>query len=84
MVIAIGADNYAQALDGTAEIYLAAGEIMQQAGLLQGVADEGGYWPAFDGNFAITVLAAAVGVGIVLGFLAFEKAQGKGEAGVSA
>ncbi len=50
MVIAIGAESYAQALDWTAEIYLAAGRIMHDAGLMQGVADEGGYWPAFESN----------------------------------
>jgi enolase len=50
MVIAVGADSYAQALDWTAEVYRAAGALMAQAGLLQGVADEGGYWPAFDSN----------------------------------
>lgn len=50
MVIAVGADSYAQALDWTAEVYRAAGVLMAEAGLLQGVADEGGFWPAFDGN----------------------------------
>jgi enolase len=50
MVIAIGAGSYAQSLDWTAEVYRAAGHVMQDAGLLQGVADEGGYWPAFDSN----------------------------------
>jgi len=50
MVIAVGADSYAQALDWSAEVYRAAGALMAQAGLLQGVADEGGYWPAFDSN----------------------------------
>jgi enolase len=50
MVIAVGADSYAQALEWTAEVYIAAGVIMRDAGLLQGVADEGGYWPAFDTN----------------------------------
>ena len=50
MVIAIGADSYAQALEWSAEIYISAGRLMQQAGLMQGVADEGGYWPAFDNN----------------------------------
>ena len=52
MVIAVGADDYTQALDWTAEVYLAAGQIMDDAGLLQGVADEGGYWPAFETNEA--------------------------------
>ena len=50
MVIAVGAADYTQALDWTAEVYRAAGELMADAGCLQGVADEGGYWPAFDGN----------------------------------
>lgn len=52
MVIAVGATNFAQALDWTAEVYRAAGALMDEAGLLQGVADEGGYWPAFDSNEA--------------------------------
>ena len=50
MVIAVGANSYTQALEWTAEVYLSAGKIMQQDGLRQGVADEGGYWPAFDSN----------------------------------
>jgi enolase len=50
MIIAVGAADYAQALEWTAEIYRAAGALMKEAGLLQGVADEGGFWPAFDNN----------------------------------
>lgn len=50
MVIAVGAEDYVQALDWTAEVYRAAGEIMAEGGRLQGVADEGGFWPAFDSN----------------------------------
>jgi enolase len=50
MVIAVGAEDYVQALDWTAEVYRAAGEIMAEEGRLQGVADEGGFWPAFDSN----------------------------------
>lgn len=50
MVIAVGATSYAQALEWTAEVYLAAGKVMSDAGLLRGVADEGGYWPAFASN----------------------------------
>ena len=34
----------------TAEVYRAAGAIMAERGLLQGVADEGGWWPAFSSN----------------------------------
>ena len=50
MVIAVGASDYAQALAWTAEVYRSAGKLMAQAGLLQGVADEGGFWPAFETN----------------------------------
>ena len=50
MAIAVGASEYGEALDWTAEIYRAAGAIMAERGLLGGTADEGGYWPAFDGN----------------------------------
>lgn len=50
MVIAVGAHDYAQSLEWTAEVYRTAGQLMSEAGLLQGVADEGGYWPAFDSN----------------------------------
>jgi len=50
MVMPVGASTFAEALDWTAEVYLAAGARMAQAGRLQGVADEGGYWPAFDTN----------------------------------
>jgi enolase len=52
MVIAVGAADYAQALEWTAEVYRAAGRLMADAGLLAGVADEGGWWPAFDSNEA--------------------------------
>jgi enolase len=34
----------------TAEVYRAAGALMQEAGKLAGVADEGGFWPLFDSN----------------------------------
>ncbi len=50
MVIAVGAENYAQSLEWTAEVYRSAGQIMSDADLMQGVADEGGYWPAFNSN----------------------------------
>lgn len=52
MVMAVGAEDYAQTLDWTAEVYRAAGALMSEKGLLQGVADEGGFWPAFDSNEA--------------------------------
>jgi len=50
MVSAVGAPDYGTALDWTAEVYRAAGRIMADTGRLQGVADEGGYWPAFTTN----------------------------------
>ncbi len=52
MVIAVGARDYAQALEWTAEVYRSAGVLMAQAGLAAGVADEGGHWPAFHTNEA--------------------------------
>ncbi|MCO5129916.1 MAG: phosphopyruvate hydratase [Xanthobacteraceae bacterium] len=61
MVMCPGAASFAQALEWTAEVYLAAGAIMKQAGKLQGVADEGGYWPAFRSNEeALDTLVAAI------------------------
>ncbi len=50
MVIAVGAQSYEQSLEWTAEVYGAAAKLMSDAGLMQGVADEGGFWPAFDSN----------------------------------
>ena len=52
MVVAPKAASFAEALEWTAEIYRAAGELMSEAGLRQGVADEGGFWPAFSSNEA--------------------------------
>lgn len=61
MVMCPGAASFAQALEWTAEVYLAAGHIMKQAGKLQGVADEGGYWPAFRSNEeALDTLVASI------------------------
>ena len=50
MVMPVAATSFAQALEMTAEVYRAAGELMRDAGKLAGVADEGGWWPAFDTN----------------------------------
>ena len=61
MVVAVGAADYAQALDWTADVYRAAGALLADAGKLQGVADEGGYWPVFDSNEeAIETLVRAI------------------------
>ncbi len=52
MVVAPAARSFDQALESIAEVYRAAGELMAERGQLQGVADEGGFWPAFDSNEA--------------------------------
>jgi len=61
LVIATGASTYAETLEITFNVYRAAGEILKSRGLLYGVADEGGYWPAFDTNEqALETFAQAV------------------------
>src|SRR5579872_5601628 len=59
MVVAVGARSFAEALDWTAEVYRAAGRLLVEKGKLMGVADEGGYWPAFAGNEEGLELAVA-------------------------
>ncbi|MEM7017470.1 MAG: enolase C-terminal domain-like protein, partial [Pseudomonadota bacterium] len=61
LVTAVGAPDFVTALDWTAEIYLAAGRLLRESDRLQGVADEGGYWPAFDSNEqALDMLVRAI------------------------
>ena len=61
MVMALGATTFAQALEMTAEVYIAAGSLMKAAGKLAGVADEGGWWPLFDANEeALEMLTRAI------------------------
>jgi enolase len=61
LIVCPGAASFAQALDWTAEVYRAAGGLMRDAGTLAGVADEGGWWPAFDTNEqALETLVAAI------------------------
>jgi enolase len=50
MIICTGAGSFAEALEWTAQVYAAAGARLAKRGALQGVADEGGYWPAFKSN----------------------------------
>lgn len=50
MVVCPGARTFSEALDWSAEIYRAAGSGLRRNGKLQGVADEGGYWPVFASN----------------------------------
>lgn len=50
MVIAVGSHSFQEALSMTSEVYRQAGEFLRGRGLLAGVADEGGWWPAFESN----------------------------------
>lgn len=61
LIVCPGAESFAQALDWTAEVYRAAGAFMAERGQLMGVADEGGFWPAFERNEeALDALALAI------------------------
>lgn len=61
LIVCPAAESFAQALDWTAEVYRSAGLLMAEAGTLQGVADEGGFWPAFATNEeAIETLLRAI------------------------
>ncbi len=50
LVMPVGAESFDEAMVMTAEVYRAAGEIMQDRGRRAGVADEGGWWPDFASN----------------------------------
>src|SRR3546814_11597634 len=61
LLVCPGAESFAQALDWTAEVYRHAGLLMAESDRLQGVADEGGWWPAFTSNEeAIETLLRAI------------------------
>ena len=87
MVMCPGAESFAQALEWTAEVYRAAGKLMAEAGTLAGVADEGGWWPAFSTNEqALDALVRAIEragfrpgeqVGIALDIAASEFGRGR-------
>ncbi|MBI4921482.1 MAG: phosphopyruvate hydratase [Devosia nanyangense] len=88
MVICPGAKSFADALEMTAEIYLAAQSLMKSRGKLSGLADEGGLWPAFDTNEqALDALVRAIDmaglsaprdVAIALDVAASEFSDGRG------
>jgi enolase len=69
MVVCPRAASFAEALDWTAEVYLAAGRLMAEAGRLRGVADEGGFWPDFATNEEAleTLVRAIERAGLVAG-----------------
>lgn len=50
LVVAPRAQSFAQALEWTAAVYHKAGALLAERGALHGVADEGGWWPAFATN----------------------------------
>lgn len=61
LLVAPGATSFAQAIEWTAEVYHAAGARMAARGSVLGVADEGGWWPDFNGNeAAIETLTRAI------------------------
>lgn len=61
MVMPVGATSFADAIAMVAEIYRVAGELLADAGKLRGVADEGGFWPAFATNEeALVTLVRAI------------------------
>jgi enolase len=61
MVMPLGAWTFGDALAIVAEVYRAAGALMQEKGGLAGVADEGGWWPAFSSNEdALEMLVRAI------------------------
>jgi enolase len=61
MVVPLSAASFSDALCVCADVYRAAGELMASANSSFGVADEGGYWPAFASNDdALTMLVRAI------------------------
>jgi len=61
LVMPVVADSFDEALHICAEIYAMAGKLMEERGTLFGVADEGGWWPAFDSNEdALALLTKAI------------------------
>jgi len=50
LLVCPGAGSFDEALEWTAKVYHAAGKRLAKKGQLQGVADEGGYWPTFKSN----------------------------------
>jgi enolase len=50
LVVCPGAGSFGESLEWIAEVYRAAGARLAKKGALQGVADEGGWWPSFKSN----------------------------------
>lgn len=61
LIMPVGAASFDEAMVMTAEVYRAAGELMNERGSRAGVADEGGWWPAFATNEeALDALAISI------------------------
>ncbi|MEX2454512.1 MAG: phosphopyruvate hydratase [Rhodospirillaceae bacterium] len=61
MAVPVGAGSFDEALEMIAEVYLSAGRLMEDSGRRSGVADEGGWWPAFATNEeALDMLVRAI------------------------
>jgi enolase len=61
LVMCVGATSFTQAMEWTAEVYLAATALMRTRGSLAGVCDEGGLWPDFGANEeALEILTLAI------------------------
>jgi enolase len=61
LVMCPSAGSFAEAMDRTAAVYHAAGKLLRASGRVQGVADEGGWWPAFETNEeALDLLVKAI------------------------
>lgn len=69
LLVAPSADSFSQALEWTADVYHKAGTIMAERGELHGVADEGGWWPAFSANEEVldTLVRAIEAAGFTAG-----------------
>lgn len=61
LILCLGAQNFAEACEWTAEVYFAAHRLMRARGKLNGIADEGGVWPDFAANEdGLELLTAAI------------------------
>lgn len=61
MIMVPGASSFDEVMEVTSEVYFAAGDLMATKGRTAGIADEGGWWPAFASNEeALETLVAAI------------------------
>ena len=53
LIIPNGANSFYTAIEWIFKVYMLAGKELEKKKLLRGVADEGGYWPAFSSNIEV-------------------------------